>query len=245
MNGVNTILEAARSAVSLLYPIRCAACNKTLAASSLEPLCTFCASRIAVHPRPYCAICGRTMRDPGPLCRDCAASRPAYAIARSACAYDDTLKELVHHFKYNNLRSLSGRFVGLMADFMRDEPSLLCGADIITFVPLHRSRLIERGFNQSKMLAAGIASRSALGLIDALEKHRATKHQNELSREKRLGNLKGAFRIRASARAAIEGRAVLLIDDVMTTGATLDECARTLLDAGASEVRCLTLARGI
>ena len=115
----------------------------------------------------------------------------------------------------------------------------------MTFVPLRRKRLSERGFNKSELLARGIAARAGLAAAACLEKSGRTRNQNELPRDERLANLRGAFRPRAGARAGLAGKTALLVDDVMTTGATLDECSRALLAAGAREVRCITLARGI
>ena len=166
--------------------------------------------------------------------------------ARSACMYEGALKELIHKFKYNNRRMLSGTFAGIMLDFIKDNPDTVEGIDVITFVPLHRKRALTRGFNQSKLLASLIGKALDIPVTGCLEKTRLTKNQNELSRENRLVNLKGAFRIRPDIEeAAVRGAGILLIDDVMTTGTTLNEISRMLMDRGAGKVRCLTLARGV
>lgn len=132
-----------------------------------------------------------------------------------------------------------------MTDFIKDEATFAEGIEMVTFVPLHRTRLRERDFNQSETLGRRIAAELALPATDCLEKTKHTANQNELSRQARLDNLKGAFQARGRRTPLFRDRAILLVDDVMTTGATLDECSRTLLAAGAREVRCLTLARGI
>ena len=260
---MNAISALAKSIANLVYPLRCAVCKKALEASNETGACSFCLGTIGRNPKPYCASCGRAL-DPshvgtlgassgrtiqvstpgGSLCGDCLKARPSFAIARSACLYEGALKELVHLFKYRNRRSLAGLFARLMIDFLEDEAVLAESADLVTFVPLHNKRLRQRDFNQSKLLAQAIAFRLALPVTDCLEKIKETANQNELSREARLCNLKGAFRARGSTASPFRGCTILLVDDVMTTGATLDECARTLLDAGAREVRCLTLARG-
>jgi ComF family protein len=237
---MNAILAIAKNIANLVYPMRCAACGKALEASNGTGACSFCLGTVRRTPKPYCSLCGRALQTGRPLCADCGKARPAFAMARSACLYEGALKELIHLYKYKNKRSLAGLFARLMIDFLKDEAGLDGGIDAVTFVPLHKKRLRERDFNQSRMLAERIASEFALPVLDCLDKIKHTVSQNELSRETRLCNLKGAFKAHAGCR----GRRLLLVDDVMTTGATLDECSRTLLDAGAVEVRCLTLARG-
>lgn len=129
-----------------------------------------------------------------------------------------------------------------MIDFVKENIDLLGGVDIITFVPIQHKRLIDRGFNQSKVLASNLSNEFKIPLLDTLKKTRSTKAQNDLKRSERLVNLKGAFKVRGGA--ALKERCILLIDDVMTTSATLNECSKTLLDSGAKKVKCLTLARG-
>lgn len=154
------------------------------------------------------------------------------------------MKELVHKFKYNGKISLARTLSGLIGDFLRRNGELVAGIDSITFVPLESGRLRKRGFNQSKMLAVEISRRYDIPIADCLEKVNRTRHQNELSRDDRLVNLNGAFRVKNNA-GDLKGKGMLLLDDVMTTGATLNECAKALISAGAKEVRCLTLARGL
>jgi ComF family protein len=153
------------------------------------------------------------------------------------------VRELVHGFKYSGKRSMSGFLSGLMAGPVNDDPGIIKGIGAVTFVPLHRTGMARRGFNQSELLANGFAARFSLPVLGVLEKKRRTKNQNELSRIDRLRNLKGVFSVKKDADD-IKGCSLLLIDDVMTTGATLSECARVLKESGAKEVRCLTLARG-
>jgi len=179
------------------------------------------------------------------FCPECRKMRPAFDFARSACLYESALRELIHKFKYGNRRALSGVFAGIMLDFIKEDPRLIKDMDIITFVPLHRRKAHARAFNQSELLARNIGREFGIPVIGCLEKIRPTKNQNELSREDRLVNVKGAFRIKPNQSAdAVSGRGILLIDDVMTTGATLDETSRVLMVAGAKTVHCLTLARG-
>jgi competence protein ComFC len=131
-----------------------------------------------------------------------------------------------------------------LINFVKDNRGVREGIDAVTFVPLEKRRLRERGFNQSRILASSLSKEFGIPLVDALEKIRVTKHQNELSREDRLTNLGGAFRVKNTSRP-LKGLKVLLIDDVMTTGATLNACSLSLFNEGAAEIRCLTLARGV
>ena len=214
-----TITAIAKSFINLLYPLHCAGCGKALDSHNQLSLCGHCKSTIRPNPRP-----------------------PEYG-AYSACLYDGVLKELIHLFKYTGKLSLTKVLSELMIDFVKETPEIMQGIDIITFVPLQKRRLSQRGFNQSGELAFNIAKAPDLPLKDLLEKTLSTRHQNELSREDRLINLKGAFRIKNGVN--VRGLHILLIDDVMTTGATLSECAKVLVQNGAKAVRCLTLARGM
>ena len=162
--------------------------------------------------------------------------------AYSACIYDSSLKELVHSFKYKGKSVLAKVFSRLMIDYIKDNPEIT-DVDLIAVVPLHKERLREREFNQSLLVAGPIAKEYSLLIANTLEKIRKTRYQNELSKSERLKNLRGAFGL--SPKADIKNKNILLIDDVMTTGATLSECAKILLNYGAGGVTCFTLARGI
>jgi ComF family protein len=186
------------------------------------------------------------IQGPEDVCRECLKMRPYFDSAYSACLYEGPLKELIHKFKYGNRRMLSGVFTSIMLDFIKDIPEIIEGIDAITFVPLHKKRALARGLNQSELLAGLVGKELGMTVINCLEKPRATKNQNELSREERLVNLENAFRVKPDIEAnTVEGADMLIIDDVMTTGATLNEASRALKLRGAGTVRCLTLARGI
>ncbi len=220
------IIAIAKNFINLLYPLHCATCNRTLDALNKLGVCDFCLSQIKPHPEPCCQKTGLYFKR-----------------AYSACLYDGVLKELIHLFKYKKKLALGGALSGLMEDFIRDNHEIMYDLDIITFVPLHSRRLRQRGFNQSNMLASSLSKEFDISIRDILEKPISTRHQNELSRGQRLTNLKNVFKIRDGT--SVKGLRILLIDDVMTTGATLSECAKALLSNGAKEVRCLALARGL
>jgi ComF family protein len=174
-----------------------------------------------------------------PACR----RRPQTAIdlGRSAGEYDGTLREIIHAYKYDKRRSLSSRLGALMRD-AADE--VLDGASCAVPVPLHLWRRLRRGFNQAADLAAALP----LPVVHALWRHRRTAPQTGLTAAARRRNVRGAFRLspllsRRTIESMLVDRVVVLVDDVQTTRATLDACAHVLKDAGAKEVRALTVAR--
>jgi len=201
---------------------------------------------LAVVFAPECAACARPLDSPshGPVCSSCWSSiepltdpvqnfspgvRPLVEKIASAGEYDGALREVVHALKYHGRRSLARPLGALMRD--RGQ-GVLEGAELAVPVPLHHSRLRQRGFNQARDLSLQIG----LPVVLALRRVRPT--------GQRLSNVHGAFAATRRARH-VAGRIVLLVDDVATTGATLDACARTLSEAGAREVRALTAARAL
>ena len=239
-----TIQTMTKSFLNLIYPIHCAVCRKSLDPLNKSGICDFCAGQIRRNPKPHCKSCGRSLSDIEDLCAECRTREFYFEHAYSVCLYEDALKELIRLFKYKGKIALASNLSGLMIDFLKENSEILDDIDVITFVPLQSGRLRERGFNQSRILASNISKEFAIALFDTLEKTARTKHQNELSRIERLSNLDGAFKIRKGS-PGLTGASVLLIDDVMTTGATLDECAKALIEGGAKSVKCLTLARGV
>lgn len=193
---------------------------------------------------PCCYACGLPFEyDVGPesLCGDCSTKHPAYNRARAAFIYDDNSRKLVLSFKHG------GRTEGLymfIQHMRRAGRSFWTDADYIIPVPLHSSRLIKRRFNQSALLAKSIAKHVGVEFAaDILFRTRATESQGGKSPKGRARNVRGAFAVKAQQR--IKDKHIVLIDDVMTTGATLQSCARTLKRAGASHIDVVTLARTI
>jgi ComF family protein len=154
--------------------------------------------------------------------------------SRAIGPYDGTLRAVVHALKYDGRRSLARPLARLMAKSGAD---LLAGADFVSPVPLHRARARSRGFNQAEEMARHLG----VPVVHALRRIRRTPSQTDLPAARRHANVRGAFAM--ARRARVGGAVVVLIDDVSTTGATLEACARVLLEAGASEVRALTAAR--
>ncbi len=223
------IIKIAKNFINLIYPIHCAGCKKPLDPLDGLGICAHCRRDIRANPVPYAESDQK--------------ENFFFAYAYYACIYDGVLKDLVCLFKYKRRRSLARLFSSLLIDFIKENYDILDNIDIITYVPLTRRRINERGFNQSKLLAFNIAREFSLPLSDTLAKIRPTRHQNELSRDERLVNLKEAFKVKRAS--VLNDRRILLVDDIMTTGATMSECAKVLLGGGAKEVRCLALARGL
>lgn len=238
-----SITLIAKNFVNLLYPLHCAACESAIDPMSKKNLCSACETKIRRNPKPYCPTCGRSINSADEICEECRRTNLAFDKAWSACLYEGTLKELIHSFKYKGKISLSSLLCDKITGFIKDNKDIIDNVDFVTFVPLHSDWLNGREYNQSGILASAISREFGIPLIKPLEKTVRTKRQNELSREERLVNLSGAFKVKTCD--SLKDRKVLLVDDVMTTGATLSECASTLKGSGTKEVRCLTLARGI
>lgn len=231
-----------RGFLDLLYPPRCEACGRL----RRQPLCPDCLDSVQRIAPPICETCGAPF-DPlahgGPRCPDCRRARRPYSRARTAAYYQGPLADAIRRFKYHGQVVLAPPLGRIMLEALagpaRDlDPSTI---DAVCPVPLHQHRLRERGFNQSQLLAEEIAAGIGKPLERLLDRTRPTAPQVDLPAESRAANVAGAFAPRLAE--VIQGKRVLLIDDLFTTGATLTECARTLRRAEAAEVRVLTLAR--
>lgn len=193
---------------------------------------------------PCCHMCGFPFEfDEGfkALCGHCTIKRPAYDMARAGFEYDDISRSLVLGFKHGGRTEGLRMFAGQMR---RAGRQFLPEADYLIPVPLHASRRIKRRYNQSALLARALSKITApLFDPDVIIRRRATPTQGGRSASARRRNVQGAFAVRESAKARVKGAKLVLIDDVMTTGATLESCARTLKRSGAAQVSALTLAR--
>ncbi len=207
-------------------------------------LCADCWSKLSLIEPPYCARLGIPFTyDPGPglLSMEAIADPPAYDRARAAVRYDDVARALVLSFKYGDRLDLAPMMGQWMARAGRE---LLKEADALLPVPLHWRRLWARRFNQSAALAKAISGIAGVPVLHgALKRVRATPQQVGLSKSERADNVQGAFRVPAEEKPHVTGRRLVLIDDVLTSGATVDTCARALLRAGAAHVDVLVFAR--
>ncbi|HTH18345.1 MAG TPA: ComF family protein [Magnetospirillum sp.] len=233
-----------RRALDAVLPPLCLCCGAVVA----EPgsLCPQCWSAVSFLGPPWCPACGHPFDlDPGAtddtLCAPCLAKPPPWRRARAVFRYDSSSKPLVLRFKHGDRLEGAGAFARWMA---RTGDELLAEADLIAPVPLHRWRLLARRYNQAAVLAVALAKLSGVAVApDLLVRTRRTPAQGHLNREERRKNVRGAFELPLRRAAKVAGKRVLLVDDVLTTGATLGECSRVLLAAGAASVDVLTLGR--
>jgi ComF family protein len=233
---------AGRLVLDAALPPLCPACRRPVADDG--GLCPGCWSKLSFITPPYCERLGIPFAyDPGPgiLSMQAIADPPAYGRARAAVRYDEIARTLVHALKYGDRLDLAptlGRWMTQAGS------TLLADADALVPVPLHWRRLWARRFNQSAALAKAIATHGDVPVAHAaLTRVKPTRQQVGLTAPERALNVQGAFRVRAEARAEVAGRRLVLVDDVLTSGATIDACARALLRAGAAAVDVLVFAR--
>jgi ComF family protein len=242
--------------LDLLFPPRCQVCHQFDPA----PLCDPCRDQIAPILPPLCERCGRPF-DPlaitGPACGDCRDRRWSFVAARAYGRYEDGLRTAIHQFKYAGRRVLAhtlGEMLAVaLAEAARDRTDVFAGsagagaifpthADVVCPVPLHPKRLKRRGFNQSALLARALGERTGFAVEEELLlRVRDTHPQVDLPADERRRNVRGAFAV--ADGLSLRKQTVVLVDDVFTTGATLQECSAALRRAGADRVFVLTVAR--
>src|SRR5690348_10049019 len=233
--------HASKLTLDVALPTLCVACREPVDG---EGVCAECWSKLSFIERPYCPRLGIPfVYDPGPdlLSMEAIANPPAYQRARAAVRYDEVARTLVHALKYQDRTDLAPAMGRWMA---RAGGELLQDADLLIPVPLHWRRAWHRRYNQSGALAQAIEHASGVKLRgELLQRVRPTEQQVGLSRPQRASNVQGAFKVPADRQPEIAGRRVILIDDVLTSGATADACARALLRAKAVQVDVLVFAR--
>ncbi len=213
----------------LFYPQRCVGCQSRAS----DVLCRSCFEALPWIEAPFCERCGVPTAVDVFVCEECKGVDFGFESARAPLRHEGVGKRIVHALKYGGYLRVVERLVApIMREFAAGD------FDVVVPVPLHRSRLRRRGFNQAEVLARGLAERIKVPASDKLQAVRRTRDQVELSAAGRRANVAGAFR----ARGTVRGRA-LLVDDVFTTGATLSACAGALRRAGAGEEHVLSLCR--
>ncbi|HEU4995235.1 MAG TPA: double zinc ribbon domain-containing protein [Gemmatimonadaceae bacterium] len=242
LNRGSLLRRAATVALDFLLPATCAACERVMDQGEDGLVCGRCWARLAPLGAPQCERCGHPRLRPS--CAWCALLPPYVRAVRSVCwMHRGTGSSIVHALKY-------GGWHGVADGMARRLARLAWPLDVdeertaVIPVPLARSRLRERGYNQSECLGAGLAPRWHVPLrCDVLERARATQTQTRLTPEERLANVSGAFRVGASARRAVRNAHLILVDDVVTTAATLNACAAALIAGGARIVSYVTFGR--
>jgi len=244
------MISLLKNLIDIIYPPRCPICGEFLNKGPLKngdkslSFCPTCVTGFRKISSPLCSICGRPFAegtDEDHLCEDCLRKRPLYKAARAPYVYDGPLMTAIHQFKYGGKSYLADSLGPFLSEFAQ---SWLNKPDGLLTVPvaLHKKRLRERGFNQSLLLARHVAGRLHTELdFLSLRRVRYTLPQTGLGREERRKNVRDAFTLENPG--GFKDRPILLIDDVATTGNTLNECARVLKKAGCKDVFCLVLAR--
>lgn len=230
----------------VVFPPVCAGCASPLCASTEESFCLECQKTVDLVHSPFCPVCGLPFfaETAAPhLCGDCLTGTYHFDRARAAGLYRKAIREVLNRFKYDGQLFLVRPLASMLISPARE---LLVShrVELIVPVPLHRRRLRQRGFNQAALLARRLGSILKLPVdYSSLKRSRWTEPQTGLSRRQRVANVKGAFHLQRPEK--VQGKCVLLLDDVFTTGETVNQCSRTLRDAGTREILVLTVARTV
>ena len=248
---VNSLLELKDDILDFVYPQHCAICKKHLKREERD-VCEVCWNSLVTLPDPFCPYCKSFFEYGDTKCSFCESTGKTIEdhkifMVRSLGRFDDYYKELIHRFKYGKKIPLGKRLAQRLGETINRDSSFL-KSDLKTQnscflipVPLHKSRHRERGFNQSEILAEEISKIIGLSVLkNVLKRKKNTKDQTNLSLQQREENVRGAFVV--TQPEMINGKKIILVDDVITTGATLNECARMLKQAGAERILGMTIA---
>ncbi|HEY8423552.1 MAG TPA: ComF family protein [Clostridia bacterium] len=225
--------------IKTFFPVdyKCIICEREIFNSPKYSLCSDCI--LEFNDQDICKKCGSPLSNMAEYCEDCKTYKPHYIYARSVLIFEGNAQKLIHGLKYGNKKYLAEPLGQMMSDYFS---KLNWNIDLIVPAPMSQERLKERGYNQALLLAQIVAKNHNLPINDdILHKIKNTPYQARLTRKERFEQVKGAFCV--TDNNDIKGKNILLIDDVMTTGATCDELSRTLLKNGANEVYVLTLAQ--
>jgi len=229
--------------LNALYPPHCAKCLADT--DSGVHLCLICAAQARKIKSPFCRQCSQPFEgaiEGEFVCAHCRDRKLHFDCAVAPYLSRDVVREFIHRFKYERQYFLRRPLADWMAEALEDSRITAQPFDAFVPVPLHRARYRERDFNQAEVLAKLIAKRAGKPVLSALQRIRYTTTQTRLNREERMENLRNAFRVRHAS--LVQSRHLILVDDVFTTGSTVEECARVLRHAGAASVRVVTVARG-
>lgn len=234
----------AKLAELIFFPSFCQLCSALLQFPGEKVVCRSCLESIKSSRSSFCQCCGRFFDYWGEshLCLNCSKNPPPFSYHRSCGKYQGKLKDIILLYKYRKFRVLGKDLARLIYRTLGREEELWLGVEAVVSVPLHPKKYKQRGFNQTKIIAKELTRLKRIEFIEGvLVKVRNTPPQTTLVAEERKKNVRGAFSVKK--REKIEGRIILLVDDVYTTGSTVRECSAALKKGGAKEVRALTLAQ--
>jgi len=226
-----------------LFPLTCVECARDLPFDDSYGICEMCKKNIKTISGLFCRKCGLSLPDGGEHCYTCRkGAKYHFENIRSACVYEDISKSLVHKFKYRGKEHLDKVLVSIMGRVLEEE-KYESKIDLVVFVPMHWLKEYLRGYNQAELLANRVSALLGKPVVKCLVRAKLTRAQFRLKREERKRNIEGCFGVKRKAGSVIKGKNLLLIDDVCTTCATIEECSRALRASGAGKVYGLTFAR--
>lgn len=233
-------MKLIQKAINYVFPFRCSACSNLT--DSSDGICGSCWPKFNFITKPYCDICCEKFQvnlGEDAICGRCISHKPKVDTMRSLLEFAPDTKKLIHKFKYNDKTSLGKFFAKLLYNRFEQE---LKDVDLIVPVPMHKFKRIFRGYNPPQILASELAKQMNKPTVpELLIKEKMTKNQVGLSRAQRSKNLSGSFAV--SKNFDVTGKVILLVDDVLTTGATSNECSKILKKSGASVVKLVTIAK--
>lgn len=234
---VQTITKTAKLLMRIIYPCRCIGCGELLDIDKDEWLCTECAADFSVPEGYRCESCGRLIEHKG-KCHDCKDNKIYFDKGYCVLDYRDKVRNAILSFKYHNKRRYAKYFGSVLSDYA--DKNIVFKYDYVTAVPLHKKRFKERGYNQSELIARILAENIGSVYKELLIRQRATLPQNILNKKQRQHNIKNAFI--SAENTDIEGKGILVVDDIFTTGTTINECCRVLKQNGAYQVDFIALS---
>lgn len=239
-SSLNLLRNLLDDLLDFVYPPHCGVCGRELSGEE-GIICDACWRGLKNICPPFCQKCGLPLSLPNSLCSACEERDRHFSFARSYGLFDEIFQTIIHLFKYRRKLSLAGPLSELMAETMGTDPRFST-MEVLIPVPLHPAKRRSRGYNQSELLARGLSRSIGLPLLGkALVRTVNTPTQSRLSLIERVANVGEAFR--AKTPGCLRDRRIILVDDVLTTGSTVDACARALLEAGGAEVSVVTVAR--
>lgn len=230
------LITGIRGILEIVYPPLCLSCGRI----SQEIICDVCENSLVLFKAPLCDKCGKPTAQSVPACRECSSKKYYISKLRALGLYDGNLKQLVKLLKYSNSFKIARYFATKIIGSYHEE-LLSDKSAVVTFVPSRRSRQAARGYNQSELIARAVSESTLLPLVETLAKVKRTKEQSGLSKAERIKNMENAFRCAANKK--IYSQKVILIDDVFTSGTTMNEAAKVLTKSGAREVLGIVAAR--